>query len=77
MVLGFVTETGQLIINFSAMKRIKMLYRSYMGPKLRHILEGAFGHIGPETDHECAAFGSEFLNDSIRMVDQPIRQMID
>ena len=66
-----------MIISFLVMKRVDIFYRSYMGPKLRHLLEGVFGHIDTETDHECAAFGSEFLNDSIRMVDQPMRQMIN
>lgn len=48
--------------------------RAYLKVHFYHVLEGFIGSGKDDTNSECAAYGSEFLDDSIRMVEQPMKQ---
>ncbi len=41
---------------------------------LYHMLDDLFGPLNEEMNSECGAYGSEFLNDNLRMVDQPMQR---
>ncbi|WP_262246725.1 hypothetical protein [Parapedobacter soli] len=59
------------------MKRVDMVYRSMFGMMVHYLLDGIIQHGNMKAESDCTTFGSEFLNDSIRMVEQPLRQMND